>query len=351
MPGEPPGTLRAVPDAAPPRITLWSYQTEFFEERAVSDLDQLNAERQPDRTLWLDVVGAPAPATLQAIGRAFALHPLSLEDIVSSTPRPKVEEYESYTFLMLTALAISDHVEPHRVGVFLGDGFVVSFEDAGSKDLDVVRDRIRKDRGRVRKSGADYLVSAMIDVVVDHYFPVVEEFDDRLESIEAEVLETRNPSTVALTRAVRYDLGTIRHAIFPLREVLVSLVHDGSAFVGNDTRVYLRDIYDHVAQLQDMVEFSREVAASLLESYISAVSLETNEVIRVLTIVATIFIPLTFITGVYGMNFKPESSPLNMPELDWYWGYPFSLGLMLGIAAGMLLFFRARAWIGSRRRR
>jgi magnesium transporter len=301
--------------------------------------------------VWLDVTGIPSPSALAAIGRAFELHPLSLEDVLSPGKRPKVEHYDQYDFIVLRALAASPEPSESPVSVVVGRGFVITFEEGRTGVVEPVRGRLRNGRGHVRERGPDYLAYAVIDSVIDHYFPVMEELDDRLGLAESRVLEPGSREVVGSAADIRRDIRSIRHAVWPLREVLASMIHDGGQFLTSETQLYLRDSYDHVVQLQEMIEFSREVSANLLEAYISTVSLETNRVMRVLTLIATIFIPLTFITGVYGMNFDPTASPFNMPELGWRWGYPFSLGLMLGTAVALLWFFRRKGWLGSRRRR
>lgn len=292
--------------------------------------------------MWVDVAGALEPELVDAIGEVFGLHPLPLEDVLDPRQRPKVEEYRDFIFIVLDTLAMSETVVKRRVALFLGERFVISFQEEGDECLEPIRERLRRRRGRLRTSGADYLAYAIIDSIVDHYFPVLDHFDEVLEQREDEVLEARSADAIALSRGTRHTLQTVRHAIWPAREVVATLQNHSGEMIRDDTRVYLRDCYDHLVQLVDMVERSREISANLLELYISKVSLETNRAMKVLTVIATIFIPLTFITGVYGMNFS--GSPLNMPELRWYWGYPFALGLMLVTALALLWFFKRRRW-------
>lgn len=349
-PGVPPGTLEASAREGAPVVTVRRFGPETFEEETLSDLEALGRYRESAQPVWIDVVGLADTAALAAIGDAFGLHPLSLEDVLDPSQRPKTEHYDTYTFVVLRTLVGSERAEVGQVSLFLGDGFLVTFVEAESPGLEPVRERLRRGRGRIRSHGVDYLAYALVDSIIDHYFPVLEEFDDRLELLEDEVLEAEAAGTVDLVRSARQDLQTIRHVIWPTREAVAGLLRDDVEVVRPETRIYLRDCQDHIHQLQDMVEASREIAASLLEAYLSSVSLRTNEAMRVLTVAATIFIPLTFITGVYGMNFNPGRSPLNMPELNWYWGYPFSLALMLGTAAGLVLFCVRRGWFGDRRR-
>lgn len=349
-PGAPPGTLIRRPDAEPSRVVVRKFGLELFEETPLASVDELPSRHDRSCCLWVDVVGLADVATIASIGRVFGFHDLSLEDVLDPAQRAKVEHFEDYTFVVLKTLAMSHHVEARQLSIFFGERFVVTFQDAEYADLEPVRERLRHARGTIRTHGADYLAYALIDAVIDHYFPVLEAFDDHLEHVEDEVLDATNVDPIDLARRARQDLQTIRHAVWPARDALASLLREDVARITDETRVYLRDCYDHIVQLQEMVESSREIAASLLEAYISRVSLRTNDAMKVLAVIATIFIPLTFITGVYGMNFNPDRSPLNMPELSWYWGYPFSLMLMLATAVGSVLYFRWKGWFGSTRR-
>lgn len=348
-PGAPPGTLAPHPDASPSNIVVRRFSDDVFEEQPFAHIEELASLRDPSSCLWVDVTGLADAGAIAAMGGALKLHDLSLEDALDPAQRGKVEHYEHYTFVVLKTLAMTDHVESHQLSLLLGERFVVTLQDKSDPALEPVRERLRHARGKIRGRGADYLAYTLIDAVIDHYFPVVERFDDGLESIEDLVLEEQGADPIDLAREARSDLQTIRHAVWPARDVVTALLHEDTGRVTDETRVHLRDCYDHIVQLQEMVESSREIAASLLESYISRVSLRTNEAMKVLTVIATIFIPLTFITGLYGMNFNRQSSPLNMPELDWYWGYPFSLLVMLGAVAGSLFYFRRKGWFGGRR--
>ncbi len=343
-PGAPPGTLAPPPGASPSHIVVRRFGPDVFEEKALAQIDELASLRDPSSCLWVDVTGLADAGTIAAIGTAFQLHDLSLEGALDPAQRGKVNHYEHYIFAVLKTLTMTEHVESHQLSLFFGDRFVVTLQDKSDPALEPVRERLRHARGKIRTRGADYLAYTLIDAVIDHYFPVVERFDDQLESVEDLVLEEQGADSIDLARGARQDLQVIRHAVWPARDVVTALLHEDAGYVTDETRVHLRDCYDHIVQLQEMIESSREIAASLLESYISRVSLRTNEVMKVLTVIATIFIPLTFITGLYGMNFNRQRSPLNMPELDWYWGYPFSLLIMLGTVAGSLLYFRRKGW-------
>jgi magnesium transporter len=232
--------------------------------------------------------------------------------------------------------------------MFLGANFLLTFQERTGDCFDLVRDRIRRRRGHIRERKADYLAYALLDAVIDGYFPVLEACGERLESLEDAVLDKPSGEQSAQIHEMKRDLLTLRRAIWPQREMINALTRDSSAHVSDQTRVYLRDCYDHTIQLMDMLETYREIASGLVDVYLSSVSARMNEIMKLLTIIATIFIPLGFIAGLYGMNFDTGVSPWNMPELSWRWGYPFALGLMAVVAIGLLLFFRKRGWIGGR---
>lgn len=345
--GAPPGTLTPRADARPTRVVVRSYTRHELREGPLESVDQLGALLDRAGCLWIEITGlADAATKIAALGRALGLHDLSLEGALDPGQRGKVQHFDDYSLLVVRTLAMSERVTSQPLSVFVGDGFVLTVQESDVPALEPIRERLRHARGRIRERGADYLAYAIIDSVVDHYFPVVEGFDDHLEGVEDAMLEDSEADMVTLARGARRDLQVIRHAVWPARDVVTSLLNEDAARVTEDTRLHLRDCYDHIVQLQEMIEYSREITTSLLDSYRSRVSLRTNEVMKVLTVIATIFIPLTFITGLYGMNFNPRTSPLNMPELDWYWGYPFSWLLMIGVGGASWLYFRRRRWSG-----
>jgi magnesium transporter len=232
--------------------------------------------------------------------------------------------------------------------MFLNDRILLTFQERPGDCFDLVRDRIRKRRGQIRNRGADYLTYALLDAVIDGYFPVLEACGERLETLETSVIAEPSRDQVVQVHDMKRDLLSLRRAVWPQREMVNALTRDSTAFVSDQTQVYLRDCYDHTVQLMDMVETYREIASGLLDIYLSSVGTKMNEIMKVLTIIATIFIPLSFIAGLYGMNFDPKASPWNMPELAWYWGYPVALALMLAVALGLLVYFRRKGWIGGR---
>jgi magnesium transporter len=350
-PGTSPGTIAVAPGAAQPLITVVSFTAEEHTEKQVDDPGEIAALVTHGGIVWVDVGGLGNGAVIAQIGKLFGLHPLALEDVVSTPQRPKVEAYDDHFFCVLRVAHLRERLETEQIGLFVGKSFVITFREGPGDYLKPVRERLRKPHTRMRRSGTDYLAYAVIDAVVDLYYPLFETFGERLEAIEDQVLARPTMDTVARIHDVRHDLLLLRRAVWPLREVVDVLMRgEESDLVTETTRLYLRDCYDHAGHLMDVYETCRDIGGGLMEAYRSAVSVRTDEVMRVLTVIATIFIPLTFIAGVYGMNFNSATSPLNMPELDWYWGYPFSLTLMGATTLGLLQYFRHRGWFESQAR-
>ncbi len=331
--------------ALPSAAKLLGYGEGEIVERAITDPESLRAELPQHRVLWVDVTGLGDADLISGIGRVFDLHPLALEDVVHTHQRAKVEEYAFGYYLVVR---IPHHVdgclELEQVSIFLGDKFVVTFQEREGDSFDPIRDRIRKSHGRLRRSGPDYLAYALLDAVVDSYFPFVEAYGDRLEDLEDRILTEPDQSVINSIHEVKRELLMIRRAVWPLREALNLLLREDHGRISEETRLYLRDVYDHTIQLVELTETQREIASGLLDVYLSSVSNRMNEIMKVLTIIATIFIPLSFVAGLYGMNFD-RGSPFNMPELGWRYGYFFALALMAAIAGGLLFYFRRKRWL------
>lgn len=346
-PGSPPGTLVPDPRALRPKIRVICYDAAALEERQVSDLKEIGPLIARWPVTWVNVDGLGGLDVIRGLGEVFGLHGLALEDVVNVHQRPKVETYADHIFIV-TRMATGDgRIDTEQVAMFLGENYLLTFQERPGDCFDPVRARLKTQAGRIRQAKADYLAYALLDAVVDGYFPVLERYGELVESLEDGVIARPDSDLVSQIHDLKRDLLTLRRAIWPQREMINSLIRDESPFVAEPTRIYLRDCYDHAIQLLDMVETYREIASSLVDIYLSSVSARMNEVVKVLTVIATIFIPLTFITGVYGMNFDPTRSPWNMPELGWYWGYPFALGLMAAVAIGLLIYFRRRGWVGK----
>jgi magnesium transporter len=338
-----PGTLVVDSEAPPPRLTALAYGPEAYAEEEVRGLQRLDELSEEWPVVWLNVDGLGDEALLRAIGERLGLHRLVLEDVTNLGQRSKSELYEDRLFIVLR-MPTDEDADTEQVSLVLQQALLVTLQQRSGDCFEPVRDRIRHSKGKIRLRGADYLAYALIDAVVDRYFPVLEEAGDTLDALEDRVFGIPTPETLARLHSLKRGLVALRKAIWPHREMLNGLMRDAGSIFADETQPYLRDCYDHVVRLIDLVEAQREVASDLLNSYLSMVSNRMNEVMKVLTIIATIFIPLSFIAGVYGMNFDPTASPWNMPELGWAIGYPAALMLMGLIAAGLLIFIRRRGW-------
>ncbi|MBI2568609.1 MAG: magnesium/cobalt transporter CorA [Candidatus Schekmanbacteria bacterium] len=346
-PGQSPGTLIIDVDAPRPALHVIAYDQRELVERDVSALDEIPPLLAAFPVVWLNIDGFGDLTVLRRLGEMFNLHRLALEDVVSVHQRPKAEAYGELLFTVLPMPSSTEPLTTEQVSLFLGRSFVLTFqeEERPGDVFSPVRDRLRRGVGTLRSAGPGYLAYALVDALIDSYFPVLEGFGERLEALEEEVLTSGDASSVRRIHAARHDLLALRRAVWPLREVLTEIQRQDNSPFDAETRLHLRDCHDHVVQILDFVETYREVVSGLLEIYMTSVSNRMNEIMKVLTIISTLFMPLSFIAGVYGMNFDRETSPWNMPELGWYLGYPLALGLMLGVALALLAFFRHRKWL------
>lgn len=350
-PGSIPGTLRIEADAPPPKIVLIDYNQADATRVQLATPEAAAPYLDTESVSWVDVQGLGCEDVLRRLGRVFNLHPLVLEDVVNVPQRPKVEDHEDQLLIIVRMVTLKQDAEGfinEQVSFVLGKHYLLTVQEEPKYDcFSSVRERIRTSKGRVRKLGPDYLAYTLLDSIIDGFFPVLEAYGERIEALEDEVVSSPSHRTLDKIHQVRRELLTLRRSIWPLRDVLNCLIRDGCVLIGRDIQTYLRDCYDHVVQLLDMVETYRELASSLMDVYLSSLSNKMNEIMKILTVISTIFIPLTFIAGVYGMNFNTEKSPWNMPELNWYWGYFASLALMLAIAAGLVYFFWRRGWFSN----
>jgi magnesium transporter len=350
QPGAPPGTLTVDPAAPRPVIRLMAYGPDRFIERDIAHVDELREFVGHWPVCWVNVDGLGDALTLERLADLFQLHPLAMEDVVNTHQRAKVDQFGELTFIVTHMVELTDHFESEQVSLFLGPNFVITFQERPGWDcLEPVRDRIRKQVLRVREAGPGYLTYAILDAVIDHYFPVLEAYGERLESLEDKIVGQPGRGVVGEVHAVKRELLYLRRAIWPQREALNTLVRDDIPHISAETRLYLRDVYDHAVRIIDLVETYREVCSDLMDLYLSSISNRMNEIMKVLTVISTIFIPLTFIVGVYGMNFNTAASPWNMPELNWHFGYPLCLALMAVITVGQFVFFWRKGWIGGTR--
>lgn len=346
-PGSSPGTLAVEPHWPRPEIRVLAYGPESCEEVEVRDPAVIPDLLHKWSVTWIDVVGLGDAETLEKLGEMFKIHRLALEDVLNPEHRAKAEEYDDHLFIIarMVAAATPDPCDTTQLSLFCGEKFVLTFRDQPGDCFDGVRERIRAARGRIRAAGADYLTYALIDATIDSYFPAVEQLEECLEDLEQGVFDRTDRDTVARIQKIKADLIRLRRVTWPHREMLGVLAREDTGFISGPTRVYLRDCGDHVLQITELIDSYREMCNDLVHVCLSNVSNRANEIMKVLTVIATIFIPLSFIASLYGMNFDTERSPWNMPELDWYFGYPFALAIMAAVAAGFLLYLRSRRWL------
>lgn len=325
------------------KISVLDYDEIHLEEKKSVSADECLIFREKPTVTWINIEGLHKLDILEKIGECFGLHPLVLEDIVNTDQRPKMEDYGNYLYIVLRMLYLREstgEVTTEQISLIVGENFVISFQEGIEGDVfNAVRERLRGEKGRLRKMGADYLAYSMIDAIVDHYFIVFERLGENIELLEDKLVSSPTQETLHKIHSLKKEMIFLRRTIWPLREVIGSLERGDSLLIKDATKIYLRDVYDHAIQVMDTIETFRDMVTGMLDIYLSSVSNRLNAVMKVLTIIATIFMPLTFIAGVYGMNFK------YMPELEWVWGYPIVLLVMLIIGILMLVYFRRKKWL------
>jgi magnesium transporter len=342
--GLPPGALVHIGErrAETLKMTVIDYDETHVEEKEIKTIEESFPFQDKPSMKWINIDGLHRVEVLEKLGEGYHIHPLVLEDILNTDQRPKMEEYDGYLFIVLKMLDYDDQsngVITEQISLILGPHFIFSFQEKEGDVFNSVRERIRNGKGRIRKMGTDYLAYALLDAVVDNYFIILERLGGKIEGLEERLVTHPTTSTLQEIHHLKRELIFLRKAVWPLREVVVGLERGESPLVQESTRVYLRDVYDHTIQVIDTVETFRDMVSGMLDIYLSSISNRMNAVMKVLTIIATIFIPLTFIAGIYGMNFK------YMPELEWRWGYPIILLIMFVIGVLMLFYFRKRKWL------
>jgi len=323
------------------RIDIIDFNEMQVSEYVDSALDKCAELARAATVTWINIVGVHDMGIIEALGRHFNLHPLTLEDIVNTTQRPKVEESPGYTLIVLKMLVFKEQparVEEEHVSLILGENYVISLLEDEGDVFNSVRERIRLNKGRIRRMQSDFLAYSLMDAVVDHYFLVVEGLGESIDEIDERILVSPQTGDIHAIHRLKREVLKLRKAVWPLREEIGTLERTDSPLIHPETRVFLRDLYDHAIQIIDMVESNRDILAGMHDTWLSSNSNRMNEIMKVLTIIATIFIPLTFIVGVYGMNFD------YIPELRWHWGYHAVWGIMLAVGGGMLLWFRRKGW-------
>jgi magnesium transporter len=342
VPGSEPGTLIIEPDAKPSRIVLIDYD----DKQAVRKVDITPNACAPyigtNTVSWMDIQGLGSEMVLKQVGEIFNLHPLLLEDVVNVPQRPKLEDYNNQLLLISHMVRLKEDesgFDTEQVSFVLGKRYLLTFQEEELQDcFEMVRDRIRTSQGRVRQSGSDYLTYLLLDSIIDGYFPVVEHYEDRIEVLEDAIISNPDRQTMEEIYDIRRELLALRRLIWPMRNVLSLLMRDHQGIINDDVQIYFRDSYDHIIQILEIIEAYRELATSLMDVYMSTMGNKLNEIMKFLTVISTIFIPLTFIVGVYGMNFE------NMPELKGQWSYYIVWLVMLAVAGGLIFYFWRKGW-------
>jgi len=349
----PPGTAPAtliVPreyQNAKPVISLFEYDAHSLRERRIETIDDLLPSLESEKITWINIDGLGDMVFFQQLALHFRIHPLALEDILNLGQRPKVDQYDRQLFIVLHMAYESNQHEVvfEQVSIVLADRIVITVQERPGDVLNPVRQRLRDGVGNARFMRADYLAYALIDAVTDQYFPIVESLGESMDDFQQTLLDQPTRERVNELHEFRRLIARIRQAVWPQRDVLSQLIRDESGLIAERTKPFFRDCYDNAVVIMDMLESFRDATRNFMDLYLTSVSIRTNEIIRVLTIVTSIFIPLTFIAGIYGMNFDPKRGPLNMPELEWPFGYLFALCLMLAVSIGMIVFFKRKKWL------
>lgn len=342
--GLPPGTLVHIGEkrAEKTKVTVFNYDEAHFQEKAAAAIGEFLPVPETAGITWINLDSLHDVGMIEELGKNFGLHPLLLEDILNTEQRPKMEDHGDYVFIVVKMLSYNgtkNEISVEQVSIILGPRIVISLQEREGDVFDFIRERIRNNKGRIRKMGADYLAYGLVDAIVDHYFIILEKMGEQIEALEEELVSNPTTETLKGIHVLKRELIILRKAVWPLREVVTGLERGDSPLIHESTCIYLRDVYDHTIQIIDTIETYREMVSGMLDIYLSSVSNRLNEVMKVLTIITTLFIPLSFVAGIYGMNFK------YMPELEWQWGYPFVLGLMATLGLLLLIYFRRRKWV------
>lgn len=346
------GTLVMSPSALRSSIELIAYGPDEFVCRQIDDLSQVEEFVGKWPVVWVNVDGLGSGEIIYRLGAMFGLHPLAMEDVAHAHQRAKVESYGEELFVVAHAIEEvndvdqPDHLNSQQVSMFLGKQFLLTFHERPRQHhMMTIRERLRRNLGKLRVSGPDYLAYVLLDSVIDGYYPVLENYADYLDDLEEEITLDPGPDAISRLHDTKSNLLLVRRTLRPHREALAAMVREPLPAIQDETRVYLRDCYDHTMQLFELAETYREVVADLRDLQLSSASHRMNEIMQVLTIISTVFLPLTFIVGIYGMNFDPNVSPYNMPELRWRFGYPLCYLLMMLVTIGMVAYYRRRGWL------
>ena len=345
--GLPPGSLVHVGEkhTGEPLLSLMIYNDQGVKEKTLTGIEELrsNLQEQAAGVTWLHIEGLHDIRLMEQMGDLYRLHPLTLEDILYTDQRPKMEDFGNYIYIVLKDFSLppdmGGQLLPEQISVIFGPHFLISFQEKQNPLMEPIRERIRSARGRIRKAGADYLAYTIIDAIVDQYFILLEKLGESIESLEDQLVTQPGRDTLHAIQSIKREMLYLRKSVWPLREAVSALQRTDSPLMDTATDLYLKDVYDHTIQIIDTVETYRDMLSGMLDIYLSSVSNRLNEVMKVLTIIATIFMPLTFLAGVYGMNFK------YMPELEWHWGYFMVWGIMISVALSMIRYFKRKKWL------
>jgi magnesium transporter len=342
--GLPPGTPVYVGDKVPrgTRIRVIDYDEHNFEQKEVTHVKDILKYKNSNTITWINLDGIHNPELMEMVGKEFGLHPLVVEDILNTEQRAKVDDYEDYIYMVLRMfynIRGIEEIHSEQISIIIGKNYVLSFQESEGDIFDILRDRLKQNKGRVRKMGSDYLAYCLVDLIVDNYFSIVEKIGEDLEAMEDSLAEDPDPSMLQRLHGIKQRMIFLRKSVWPLREAVSRFHRLENRLISEETKVYMRDVYDHTIQVIDTIESYRDTTSSMIDIYLSSISYKMNEIMKVLTIISTIFIPLTFIVGVYGTNFH------NFPELSWKYGYFIMWGVMAIIAGIMIYFFRRRKWI------
>jgi magnesium transporter len=342
--GLPPGTLVHIGEkkVEKARITIMDYDETNLEEKEAKTIEESYPFKDKPTVTWINIDGLHEVEIIEKLGSHFGLHPLLLEDILNTDQRPKMEDYGDYIFVVLKMLypgENKDEIEAEQVSLILGSNFIISLQESEGDVFNPIRDRIRKSKGRIRKTGSDYLAYALLDAIVDNYFLILENISEKIEDTEQQLATNPSSETLQYIRELKNEMIFLRKSIWPLRELINGLERCESTLIHQSTGAYLRDVYDHTIQIIDTVESYRDMISGMVDIYLSSISNKMNEVMKVLTIFASIFIPLTFVAGLYGMNFE------FMPELKWHWGYFALLAVMALIGISLVFYFKRKRWL------
>ena len=350
-PGSMPGTMAIDDQANPTEIVLVDYNQDHYHYATGLTPEESVAHLSAESVSWVDVGGLGDRTTLEKIAEVFNLHPLLLENIVNVPQRPKLQDYQHQLVIITQMINFEEQdkgIWLEQVSFILGENYLLTVQEEPHKDCFMpIRDRLSKGKGIIRQQKSDYLAYALWDTIIDCYFPALEVYGEKIEELEELVLTKPTEATLGQIHQIKRELLALRRAIWPQRDMLNILIRDGHPLINDHVLHYFKDCYDHIVQIIDTIEIYRELASGLMDVYLSVVSNKMNEVMKLLAVISTIFIPLTFVAGVYGMNFNTQTSPWNMPELDWYWGYPLCLAIMLVISLSLIVYFYRLGWLKS----